>query len=166
MIKNRMKLITALGLILCLMVSVGFTVAYFTDYENARGGAVVDLSGRTEIEEEFDESNKIVTVKNTGDVDMVVRVIVLGDKEHMTVNTENNDDWVKGTNDDYWYYTKVVKAETGETTPLRIEVKGPVDPDDPIDFEIIVEHEAQRVTYDGDTVAIPEGWSIGSISAE
>ena len=166
MMKSRMKLITVLGLILCLMVSVGFTVAYFTDYENARGGAVVDLSGRTEVEEEFDESNKIVTVKNTGDVDMVVRVRAFGDEDHMTVNTENNADWVKGAGDDWWYYTKVVKAKKGETSPLRIEVKGPVDPDDPIDFEITVVHEAERVTYDGDTVAIPEGWSIGSISAE
>ena len=163
--KNRTRLIAALSLIMCLAVSVGLTFAYFTDYENAKGGAVVSLSGRTETEEKFKDNDKIVTIKNTGDVDMVVRVKVFGDEKHMTINADNNSDWVKGKKDDYWYFTKVIKAKS-ESTPMRIEVKGKIDPGDPIDFEITVVHESKRVTYDGDKVAIPEGWSISSISAE
>ena len=42
--KNKTKLVIALSLILCLTASVGFTLAYFTDYESAKGGAVVDLT--------------------------------------------------------------------------------------------------------------------------
>lgn len=166
--RNKRKLVIALSLILCLTASVGFTMAYFTDYENAKGGAVVNLSGQTEVEEEFKDNNKIVTIKNTGETDMVVRVKVLGDEKHMTVNKSNdsdyNPDWVEGT-DGFWYYKKVLPAGA-EASKFKVTVEGKIDPGDPIDFEITVVHESQRVTYDGDKVAVPEGWKIDSISAE
>ena len=85
--RNKRKLVITLSLILCLTASVGFTLAYFTDYENAKGGAVVKLSGQTEVEEEFDGNNKQVTIKNTGDTDMVVRLKVFGDEKHMKENS-------------------------------------------------------------------------------
>ena len=166
--KNKTKLVIALSLIMCLAASVGFTFAYFTDYESAKGGAVVSLSGQTEIEETFDSNNKKVVIKNMGDTDMVVRVKVFGDEKHMTVNSTNNTDWVKGS-DGFWYYRKVLKKKgtAGDTASmLKVDVSGVINPGDPIDFEITVVHESQRVTYDGDKVAIPAGWKISSISAE
>ena len=166
--RNKSRLVIALSLILCLTASVGFTLAYFTDYENAKGGAVIKLSGQTEVKEEFDGNNKKVTIKNTGDTDMVVRVRVFGDENHMTVNKADDpdysSDWIKGS-DDFWYYKKVLPA--GDSAPmLKVTVEGKIDPGDPIDFEITVVHESQRVTYVGDKVAIPDGWKIDSISAE
>jgi hypothetical protein len=162
--RNKRKLVIALSLILCLTASVGFTMAYFTDYENAKGGAVVKLSGQTEVKEEFDGNNKKVTIKNTGDTDMVVRLRVFGDEDHMTVNSTGNTDWLEGT-DGFWYYKKVLPAGA-EASMFKVDVSGKIDPGDPIDFEITVVHESQRVTYDGDKVAVPEGWKIDSISAE
>ena len=160
--RNKRKLVIALSLILCLTASVGFTMAYFTDYENAKGGAVVKLSGQTEVEEEFDGNNKEVTIKNTGDTDMVVRLKVFGDENHMTMNSTGNTDWLEGT-DGFWYYKKVLPAGA-EASMFKVDVSGKIDPGDPIDFEITVVHESQRVTYDGDKVAVPEGWKIDSIS--
>ena len=162
--RNKNKLIIALSLILCLTASVGFTLAYFTDYENAKGGAVVNLSGQTEIEEEFDGNNKEATITNTGETDMVVRLKVFGDEKHMKENSTNNKDWVKGS-DGFWYYKKVLPVGK-EASMFKVDVSGKIDPGDPIDFEITVVHESQRVTYDGDKVAIPKGWKIDSISAE
>lgn len=162
--RNKRKLVIALSLILCLTASVGFTLAYFTDYEDAKGGAVVKLSGQTEVEEEFDGNNKQVTIKNTGDTDMVVRLKVFGDEKHMKENSTNNKDWVKGS-DGFWYYKKVLLAGK-DASMFKVDVSGKIDPGDPIDFEITVVHESQRVTYDGDKVAIPKGWKIDSISAE
>jgi hypothetical protein len=162
--RNKRKLVITLSLILCLTASVGFTLAYFTDYENAKGGAVVKLSGQTEVKEEFDGNNKKVTIKNTGDTDMVVRLRVFGDEDHMTVNSTGNTDWLEGT-DGFWYYKKVLPAGA-EASMFKVDVSGKIDPGDPIDFEITVVHESQRVTYDGDKVAVPEGWKIDSISAE
>ena len=162
--RNKRKLVIALSLILCLTASVGFTMAYFTDYENAKGGAVVNLSGQTEVEEEFKDNNKIVTIKNTGETDMVVRLRVFGDENHMTMNSTGNTDWLEGT-DGFWYYKKVLPAGA-EASMFKVDVSGTIDSGDPIDFEITVVHESQRVTYDGDKVAVPDGWKIDSISAE
>jgi len=49
---------------------------------------------------------------------------------------------------------------------FKVDVSGKIDPGDPIDFEITVVHESQRVTYNGDKVAVPKGWKISSISAK
>ena len=162
--RNKRKLVIALSLILCLTASVGFTLAYFTDYENAKGGAVIKLSGQTEVEEEFDGNNKKVTITNTGDTDMVVRLKVFGDEDHMTVNSTGNTDWIEGS-DGFWYYKKVLLAGA-EASMFKVDVSGKIDQDDLIDFEITVVHESQRVAYDGDKVAVPKGWKIDSISAE
>lgn len=161
--KDKKLLVTALSLILCLTVSIGIALAYFTDYEDARGGAEIKLTGRTETEEEFDGDEKVVSISNTGETDMVVRVLAFG--ENLTFNTGNNGDWADG-GDGAWYYTKVLKA--GESTSeLRIAVGGRVDPKDPVEYDVTVVHEASRVTYDGDEVARPDGWTgCPAISAE
>ena len=45
------KILAAFACLLCLLVSVGMTVAYFSDYEDASGGATMHLQGRTELGE-------------------------------------------------------------------------------------------------------------------
>ncbi len=164
--KNNKLLVMALSLILCFTVGIGIAVAYFTDYEAAKGGAVLNLSGRTEIEEAFDGNDKLVTITNVSedDVDMVVRVMAFG--ENLQYSPETAGDWVKGNKDNVWYYTKVLKK--GESTSqLKVHVEGitkPVtDPEDPIDLEVTVVHEAERVIYTQDdegnnVVAAPSGW--------
>lgn len=165
--KNRKLLITALSLILCLTVSIGLAVAYFTDYEAAKGGAVLQLNGQTEIEEKADDTSKTVTIVNTGDADMVTRVMFIGDPSKLTVTPGEN--WSGPDDDGWYYYTKVLKKagspNNTKTKPISgtISVKGD---DDIKDFDIIVVHESERVLYDGDTVAIPEGWAVSSIAAE
>ena len=84
---NRKLLITALSLILCLSVSIGLVWAYFTDYESARGGAVLKLSGQTWLQEDVDEKGKTISIKNVDETDMVVRVMVIGDANHLGVIT-------------------------------------------------------------------------------
>ena len=53
-----------------------------------------------------------------------------------------------------------------DASMFKVDVSGKIDPGDPIDFEITVVHESQRVTYNGDKVAVPKGWKISSISAK
>ncbi len=168
--KNKL-LIMALSLTLCLTVSIGLAVAYFTDYEDAKGGAVLHLSGRTEIEEDFAGNDKLVTIKNVSedDVDMVVRVLAYG--ENLQYSTKTEGDWIKDSKEDnIWYFHKVLK-KGDSTSVLRVHVEGRVDPEDPIDFEVTVVHESERVTYTQDSagnniVKIPDGWNVSSISAE
>lgn len=160
--KNKL-LIMALSLILCLTVSIGIAIAYFTDYESAQGGAVLHLGGRTEIEEQADNDKKVVTIKNTGDVDMVVRVMFFGGNQsgaNYKIEPKDNTSWsgAEGT----WYYKKILKP--GESTdPITASVEGNVKDGEHIDFDITVVHEGSRVTYSQDEdgkniVAAPSGW--------
>lgn len=164
---NRKLLITALSLILCLSVSIGLVWAYFTDYESARGGAVLKLSGQTWLQEDVDEKGKTISIKNVDETDMVVRVMVIGDANHLGVITA--DGWTGPDKDGWYYYSKILKGSkdgNGESTSnLRAEIK--VNGDEDINtFDIVVVHEAQRVLYDGDKVVVPEGWNVKSIKAE
>lgn len=169
MSKHRKLLVMALSLILCMSVSVGLAVAYFTDYENARGGAVLHLKGQTEITEVVDETGKTISIKNVDEPDMVVRVMIIADEAHLGEITLG-EGWVDGK-DGWYYYNKILKGSSAttdnekETSDLvaKINVSG----DEVVtDFDVVVVHEAERVVYDGDKVAIPDGWSVASINAE
>ena len=167
MSKHRKLLITALSLILCMSVSVGLAFAYFTDYENARGGAILHLKGQTEITEKVDEAGKTISIQNVDEPDMVVRVMIIADEAHLGDVTLGSG-WVDG-GDGWYYYNKILKGSKdgkGESTS-DLEAKINVSGDEVVtDFDVVVVHEAERVVYDGDKVAIPDGWSITSISAE
>ena len=162
----------ALSLVLCMSVSIGLAVAYFTDYENARGGAILKLDGQTELHEEPSDTQKIITIKNVDKTDMVVRVMVIADESHLGV-IEGND-WFGPDDDGWYYYKKVLKGspdgEHGDETS-RLVAKVTADADENInDFEIVVVHEAERAVYEQKTVgdkivnivSAPEGWDIAA----
>lgn len=167
--KNNSKLlIMVLSLVLCLSVSIGFALAYFTDYEAARGGAVLNLSGQTWLKEDANEKQKVVSIKNVDEPDMVVRVMVIGDKSHL--GTITSDGWTGPDEDGWYYYNKILKGSKDgngdETSTITAAVN--VNGDEDINaFDIVVVHEAERVVYgdDGKSVKVPDGWNIDSISA-
>ena len=170
--KHNRLFIMALSLVLCMSVSIGLAVAYFTDYENARGGAILKLDGQTELHEEPSDTQKIITIKNVDKTDMVVRVMVIADESHLGV-IEGND-WFGPDDDGWYYYKKVLKGspdgEHGDETS-RLVAKVTADADENInDFEIVVVHEAERAVYEQKTVegkivnvvSAPEGWDIAA----
>ena len=170
---HRKLLIMALSLILCITASVGIAFAYFTDYENARGGAILNLKGQTWIDEDADKDGKTIVIKNVNEPDMVVRVMIIADKDHLGDITPGND-WSGPDDDGWYYYGKVLKGSTDrdgdETSKLRAEVKVSGN-EDINDFDVVVVQEAERVVYDQDSegnniVSVPAGWNIDSISAE
>lgn len=173
-VRNKLLAIVA-ALVLCT-ATVGFTAAYFTDYENARGGAAIELGGQTRINEEMDENDKNVSIVNTGNTDMIVRVQVFSDEGRTTV--DENDDWIKG--EDGWYYYRYVLAggkEEGEegdsTSVLHVTVKTD-DPDAAPDFDVLVAHESSQAVYDGQSepdadvtelkLVAPEGWDESAVA--
>ena len=155
--KNRtILLLLGLALALALAPAVKTAFAYFTDYEPARGGAVIHLAGQTELHEEVVEGNKTVTIENTGETDMVVRVMVFGEASRMSI--EAGSDWTFSEADNAYYYAKVL--EPGETTEsIEVTVKGK----EGDNFDIVVVHEGSRVIYetvDGkEQVQKPDGWT-------
>jgi hypothetical protein len=158
---NKKIIITALSLVLLLTASVGLTAAYFTDYEAAKGGASLSLSGQTQLEETMSGNDKTIVISNVGETDMIVRVQVIGDLKKLNVS---GGGWNKGA-DGWFYWHEVLKgskteAERGETSILKVSVNGTVGE---TDFDIIVVHEASRTVYDGDKLAVPNGWDADAV---
>ena len=169
--RNHKKLfIMALSLILCISVSIGIAVAYFTDYENARGGAVLRLKGQTTVVEKPSDDKKEIVIKNVDRPDMVVRVMIIADKDHLGDITLE-DGWTGPDEKGWYYYDNVLKGSPDndgeETSRLVAEVKANAN-EDINDFDIVVVQEAERVVYEqgedgNNVVSIPAGWNIDFI---
>lgn len=159
--KNRKLLMTLIAVILCVTVSIGIAAAYFTDYESARGGAKINLSGQTWIEEEFKDGKKIVTISNYGETDMIVRVMIYGDERYLEVSDAAN--WKKGS-DGAYYYTSILKPGDKTEPRLVAEIKKHKAGDED-DFDVIVVHEGSRVVYNGNKLDVPKDWDKAIVEA-
>ena len=120
-----------------------------------------------------DKDGKTIKIKNVNEPDMVVRVMIIADKDHLGDITLGKD-WSGPDDDGWYYYGKMLKGSTDrdgdETSELRAEVNVSGN-EDINDFDVVVVQEAERVVYDQDSegnniVSVPEGWNIDSISAE
>ena len=174
---KKKGILTITALLLSLMVSIGFAAAYFTDYEAAKGGAVIHLGGQTELTEDVDkDGNKTLQVQNTGQTDMIVRVLIYGDKDR--IDSISADGWNKG-DDGAYYYSKVLHpAPAGSdqkgdvTSTLKVNVKTDKGVSDTDDFQIIVVHEGSQAVYDGagdpgsegQKLKAPDGWDKGAVA--
>ena len=175
----KRPVLAALALVLCLSAAIGGAMAYFTDYEDAHGGAVIRLGGQTEIDEGSDTRNKHVVITNTGETNVIVRAAVLySEQDGVTIGVTNEDGWTKGS-DGFYYYGKVLTPEEGANATSGIDVKvsteWKADPgkktseDHPNldDYEITVVHESAQAIYDIESqkLAAPEGWDASAVSA-
>lgn len=164
---NKKTLLIALSLILCFTASIGIATAYFTDYEAAKGSAVLNLSGQTELKETVVNNDKTISIKNVGETDMIVRVKIIGDPKKLKITA--GSDWIDKKDADgtvWWYYKKILKGSpkgaNGEsTTNLFAEVSGT---EGETNFDIVVVHEASRTVYDDDgSLVVPRGWNAEAV---
>lgn len=157
------RIITACIVIAVLMMmSAAAVYAYFTDYEDAHGGAILELHGETEIKEKPEDDKKTVTIRNTGETDVIVRAAIYGDN---LTETADEKDWVK--DGDYWYYLHILKPGE-ETSEIVAEIDVKAAKEAGHDFDIVVVQESERVSYDGtpeNKVVKPEGWAYPDIEA-
>ena len=139
-----------LTLILTLILSMGLgfaaerVYAYFTTYATAKGTVPVSLGTRTELTEEYADWKKTISVKNTGDVTVYVRVKVFGGSQ-FTITAEGTN-WSLGTDGYYYYSLPVAVGETTENIVASIEKTTDVTSS----FNIIVVQECTPVMYDED----------------
>ena len=153
---NKRFLLTICAVTLSLCVTVGVAFAYFTDYEMARGTAVVKLSGQTVIDEQFEDLNKIVTVLNNGDGDVIVRVGIYGPDE-MEYKYDSGD-WYHSKTDGFWYYKHVLHAGSS-TSPLKVLVEGIPVGEATAEMDITVVHESLPLAAgDDEYYIVPDGW--------
>ena len=153
---NKRFLLAICAVTLSLCVTVGVAFAYFTDYEMARGTAVVKLSGQTVINEEFEDLDKVISVLNNGEGDVIVRVGIYG-PDKMKYKFDSGD-WYHSETDGFWYYKHVLHAGSS-TSPLKVLVKGIPVGEATAEMDITVVHESLPLAAGDDGYYIvPDGW--------
>ncbi len=158
------KILVILALVLCLSASVGVTLAYFNDYEDASGGATLNLGGKTELSEGENHDQKDIVIKNTGKTNMIVRVAIMGEgvKYFKNAPKYNPEDWAIDTDSNgvTWYYYKKVLEPEESTSDILAKMEFNWKGDEPdYNFEITVVHESAQAVYNGKTLASPDGWN-------
>ena len=150
--KINKKTLMLFALVLSLSVTVGATLAYFSDYEQASGGATLNLGGKTELTEGSNENEKDIVIKNTGKTNMIVRVGIYGPDEMAAPVMKG--DWIHSKIEDggdgMYYYGKVLKPgeDTGAgnlVAKMTFTWEGE-EPD--YYFEVTVVHEGAQAIYD------------------
>lgn len=156
---NKIKLLI-IGILLVALAAPAAVLAYFTDYEEAWGGAVLNLEGETTIEEKADSAKKEVNIRNTGETDVIVRVAIYGDFVEKIDYDEG--DWTHQEGDDWYYYNRILKPGEATASQITAWIDQGAAGAAGHDFDVVVVHESERVSYDGSAafkVNKPEGWT-------
>jgi hypothetical protein len=144
--KSLNKKIICLAAVAALLVAglkVESSLAYFTTYSTAEGGAKISLgSSKTELIEEVSDWTKRVQVENTGERPCYVRIQAFSGKE-LSYSDENGK-WTKGS-DGCYYYSEILEAGA-RSEVLKIEIKG-ISEDTADSFNVIVLQESTPVLY-------------------
>ena len=153
--KINKKTLMLFALVLSLSVTVGATLAYFSDYEQASGGATLNLGGKTELTEGSNENEKNIVIKNTGKTNMIVRVGIYGPDEMAAPVMKGA--WMKSDNDGMYYYGKVLKPgeDTGAGNLVANMEFTWVGEEPDYYFEVTVVHEGAQAIYDDNNNLIP-----------
>ena len=156
MTKTSKRFITiGLAALLAVILCAGPAYAYFTAVTSATGEKAITLGYSAETDEDFDGEDKAITMKNTGDTDVMVRVILLGVQPREGVDIFiAGSGWVKTeATDDYEVWNYVADAlHPNETTPaLKVDLTQKIDPDNSlthINFDIQVVGQCSTAVYD------------------
>ena len=152
--KSRKKtILLAVTITLVLVASVGGTIAWITTSTPGIENKFTPSTVKTGIEENFDKTVKTdITVKNTGDTAVYVRVALVGNwcnekgeiVEKWTPSITPGSGWKDG-NDGYYYYTTPLQP-TKETSDLlnggSIDTKA----NNGLHLEVTVLHQSIQAT--------------------
>lgn len=155
---KRMNLIKRLGvaavaIALCLASTVGTTFAYYTDATQAQGSLPYKWgTPTTEITEDPDGTNKIVSVKNTGDAPVLVRVKVIYAQSNatVTIGDKTEDGWVFDEKSEWFYYTQPLWNKDDSTSKLEFAVN-PIEGDKSIEeFNVTILQQCAELSWHED----------------
>ena len=150
--KKTKYFLALLAAVMILTAGVGQAMAYFTTYTEAKGYKTIRLGDETEIEEDFKDWVKDLTIKNAeGSQPVFVRAKVFA-PDTLTITcpyTGSDPEWREQSKEDgYYYYNKVLPAG-GTAGVLKIHISDlPKDPALGDKFNVIVVYESTPVLYD------------------
>ena len=154
--------LAATAMILAVGVSVGGAMAYFTDSASSTGGRKIGLEPEGKIVEKVDDNKKTISVENTGDTAIYVRVAIIGKSVAVVPETG----WTDG-GDGYYYYADALAA--GESTN---KIVATVALTEDADQDVVVAQESCPAIFAGEDGSLAAnsasyaGWSLTAKTAE
>ena len=146
--KNKKIIAVASAMVVIALATVTPAMAYFTDSRDAKGTATVYL-GEHEItpHEKVEGLVKTITVENTGDYDVFVRVKAMcGSMYTITLDKDSSTGWSEAGGY-YVYSEKLAVNQTSNELKLNIAVKEGAEAED---FNVIIVQEACRAVKNSD----------------
>lgn len=169
---NKKVILLAVSLVLILSATIGGTVAYLIDQTKSITNTFTPADVPPRIDENFPNNSvkNNVQITNTGDIPAYIRVKVVvtwkkgndvygvapkaGEDYSWTIPV--NTDWVKGS-DDFYYYTKPVPAGKS-TSVLLTDCKLKDGVEAPEGYSLSVDIHAQSIQAEPST-AVTSAWS-------
>ena len=146
--KNKKFLLVAAALLVIGAASVKPAVAYFTDTQKANGEYTISLGDSPVTPtEEVQGMTKIITVTNTGDYDVFVRVKAIHASNISDSLNSEASGWTK--NGDYYYYASSL-AKGEDASPLSIDINVEQEIADVDTFNVVIIEEATKAIYDAE----------------
>ena len=175
--KKRTLFLAVLAVVLVLSASIGSAVAYFTTYATARGGYVIHLGGRTEIEEDIVNNRKTVRIFNRAQSDedigkypVFVRVKAFADSDGTLDYDANAGSLWQPKNDGYWYYQKplyagtVAHPEGAVTDPFVVTINLSRALKEGEELDVIVVYDSVAAVFNADgSPDLDTAWATGDI---
>lgn len=148
--KSKYLLILAAFAVIGL-ASVKPAIAYFTDYALATGYHVVKVHDPVvdKPKEEVKDMVKTISLTNTGDFDMYVRVRAIC-PDTVTATMENTTGWT--LNGDYYEYNAILPVGQS-TSEINLRISEPTGELAGSDFNVVIIQEGTKVHYKEDGTA-------------
>ena len=145
--------LSGLLLVMILSMCIAPAMAYFTANTEAEGAVPITLGDREEIDEDFDDWVKHVTITSEKDSEPVfIRAKVFYSVASGLTVSISGSGWSLGE-DGYYYYSEIVKAEQS-TSVLDVAIGNiPQNAEEGDEFNVIVIYESAPVRYKPDGTA-------------
>lgn len=142
----------AVAIALCMSATVGTTLAYYTDATQAEGSLLYKWGApSTDITEDPDGTNKVISVQNTGDAPVLIRVKALYAQVNADIKIGEGTEsgWVTDGNG-WFYYSEPLWNKGDSTSKLVFEVN-PNDNELSLDeFNVTVLQQCAALAWDDD----------------
>ena len=158
--KRKRLLLMLAAVILTACAAIQPALAYFTSNSQADGAIPITLGSRTEIQEDFKDWTKTVSIENTEGSPVWIRARAYAGVTYPLVVTGESG-WYDG-GDGWWYYSAPV-AEFETTANLYVSITGitAADAEDHqfASFNVAVVYESTRVHYGEDGEPLAADWN-------
>ena len=168
--KKKTLFLAVLAVVLVLSSGIGTALAYFSTFADARGGYVIHLESRTEIEEKVTAATKTVTITNLAETEADIGQNPVFVRLRATTDSDGTLDYSKNTSavwqqsGSYWYYTQPIKSGEATDPAFVIDVKLNRELKEGEVLDVVVTYESVPALYKANGDPDPDtSWATGEI---